>query len=78
MNILYAVGSRDSAVSIATGYGLNGWGIGVQIPVVSKIFSLHVVQTDPGANPVSYPMGVGGFFPAGKAAGAWSWPLISN
>jgi hypothetical protein len=26
----------------------------------------------------SYPMGTGGSFPGGKAAGAWSWPLTSK
>jgi hypothetical protein len=31
--------SRDSAVGIATGYGLDDGGIGVQVPVESKIFS---------------------------------------
>jgi hypothetical protein len=31
---------------------------------------LHVVQTDSGAHPTSYPMGPGGSFPGGKAAGA--------
>jgi hypothetical protein len=29
------------------------------------------------AHPASYPMGTGGYFPGGKAAGAWSWPLTS-
>jgi hypothetical protein len=28
-----------------------------------------------GANPASYPMGIRGSLPGGKAAGAWSWPL---
>jgi hypothetical protein len=30
---------RDSAVGIATGYGLDDWGIGVRVPVGSRIFS---------------------------------------
>jgi hypothetical protein len=30
--------SRDSAVGIATGYWLDDWGIGVQVPVGSRIF----------------------------------------
>jgi hypothetical protein len=37
--------------------------------------SLHVVQTISGA---SYPVDTGDSFPAVRAAGAWSWPLISN
>jgi hypothetical protein len=60
---------RDSVVGIATGYGLDGRGVGVRV---------HVVQTGSGVHPTSYPMDTGGSFPAGKAAGAWSWPLISN
>jgi hypothetical protein len=39
---------------------------------------LHLVQTGPGAHPASYPMGAGGSFPGGKAAGVWSWPLTYN
>jgi hypothetical protein len=29
------------------------------------------------AHPASYPMGTRGYFPGGKAAGAWSWGLTS-
>jgi hypothetical protein len=39
---------------------------------------LHVVQTGSGVYPTSYIMGTGDSFPGGKAAGALSWPLISN
>jgi hypothetical protein len=31
--------SRDSAVGTATGYGLNDRGVGVQVPLGSRIFS---------------------------------------
>jgi hypothetical protein len=31
-----------------------------------------------GAHPASYPMGIKGSFPGGKAAGAWSWPLTPS
>jgi hypothetical protein len=31
--------SRDSAVGIATGYGLDDRGVGVRVPVGSRIFS---------------------------------------
>jgi hypothetical protein len=31
--------SRDSVVDIATGYGLDDRGVGVLVPVVSRIFS---------------------------------------
>jgi hypothetical protein len=30
--------SRDSSVGIATGYGLDDRGVGVRVPVVSRIF----------------------------------------
>jgi hypothetical protein len=32
-------------------------------------FPLHVVQTDSGAHPASYPTDTGGSFPGGEAAG---------
>jgi hypothetical protein len=54
------VKSRDSAFGIATGYGLDGLGVGDRVPVESRIFSSHVVQTGSGAHPDSYPMGTGG------------------
>jgi hypothetical protein len=64
--------SRDNVVGIATGYGLDDRGVGVPVPVGSRILSslLHVVQTGSGAHVASYPMGIGGSFPGGKAAGA--------
>jgi hypothetical protein len=61
--------SRHSAVGIATGYGLDDRGVGVRV---------HVVQTGSGVHPTSYPMCTGGSFPGGKAAEAWSRPLISS
>jgi hypothetical protein len=33
------MGSRDSVVGTATGYGLDDLGVGVQVPVGSRIFS---------------------------------------
>jgi hypothetical protein len=60
--------SRDSAVGIATSYGLDGWGVGVRVPVGSRIFLLHVAQTGSGAHPAFYLKGTGGFFPGVK------WP----
>jgi hypothetical protein len=62
--------SRDSSVGIATGYGLDDRGVGVRVPVGSEYSLLHIVQTGSGAHPASYPMGTGGSFPDGKAAGA--------
>jgi hypothetical protein len=37
--------NKDSTVSIMTGYGLDGRGVGVQVPVGARFFSSHVVQT---------------------------------
>ena len=57
---------RDSSVSIATRYGMDGpaiesrWGTRLSAPV----------QTDPGAHPASCDNGYW-VFPGGKAAGAW-------
>jgi hypothetical protein len=31
--------SQNSTVGIATGYGLDGWGVGVQVPVGARFFS---------------------------------------
>jgi hypothetical protein len=50
--------SRDGAVGIASGYGLEDQGVGVRVPVGS------------GAHPASYLIGTGGSFPVGKAAEA--------
>jgi hypothetical protein len=36
---IWELGSRDSAVGIATGYGLDDRGIGIQVPAESRIFS---------------------------------------
>jgi hypothetical protein len=63
--------SRDSVVGIATGYWLDDRGVGVQVPMGSRIFTSpcrpdrlsEVHQT-------LYPMGSGGSFLGGKAAGA--------
>jgi hypothetical protein len=38
LNFLQSVRSRDSAVGIATGYGLDDLGVGVRVPVGSRIF----------------------------------------
>jgi hypothetical protein len=70
--------SRDNAVGIAIGYGLDDQGIGVRVPQGQEVSLLHVVQTGSGVQPTSYPMGTGGSSPGGKAAEAWSWPLTSS
>jgi hypothetical protein len=64
------VKSRDSSVGIALGYRLDDRGSRVRFPVGAGNFSLHHrVQTGSGAHPASYPMGTGGSFTRGKAAG---------
>jgi hypothetical protein len=74
---IHGIRSRDSSVGIATGYGVDGRGVGVLVPSRVKNF-LHVVQTVFGAHPASYAVGTGGSFPGGKAAGTWSWLLTFN
>jgi hypothetical protein len=70
--------SQHSAVGWATGYGLDDKGSEFESRWKQDLSFLHVVQTGSGAHPASYPMGTGGFFPGGKAAGTWSWPITSN
>jgi hypothetical protein len=60
----------DYAVGIATGYGLEDRGVGVRVPVGLIIFSASSKLAE--AYQTSYSMGIGGSFPRGKAAGAWS------
>jgi hypothetical protein len=70
LNNIYRLNS--SPVGVAT-----GWKARVRFPAVQDFSFLHSVQTGSGTQPASYPMGTGGSFPGGKAAGAWSWPLTS-
>jgi hypothetical protein len=62
--------SRDSVVGIATSYGLDDRGVGVRVPLCKEFSLLQIVQTDSEVHPTFYPIGTGGFFPGGKAAGA--------
>jgi hypothetical protein len=63
--------SRDNAVGIATGYGLDDRGVGIRVPVGSRIFSSpRRPDRSSVAHQASYPMGTGGSFPGGKVAGA--------
>jgi hypothetical protein len=62
--------SRDRSVGIATGYRLDGLGIGVQFPGERDFSPFHTVQTGSGANQATYTMATRGSFPGGKAAGA--------
>jgi hypothetical protein len=53
-------GSRDSALGIATGYGRDGRGVGVRVPLGASFSPLNVFQTGSGAHPASHPMVAGG------------------
>jgi hypothetical protein len=61
--------SWDSVVGIASGYGLDGRGVGVRVPVGHEFSLFHVVQTGSGIHPSYYPTDTGGSFPEGKAQG---------
>jgi hypothetical protein len=65
------------AYSIVTGYGVDDRGIGVRVPVGSRIFPMSS-RLGLGVHPASYLMGIRDSFPEGKATGPWSLPLISN
>jgi hypothetical protein len=62
-------GSRDSAVGIATGYGLGGQGLRLRVLLRERFPHLHVIRTSSGAHPALYPACTGSFFRRGKAAG---------
>jgi hypothetical protein len=65
---------RDSAVGVATSYLLDNRGVGVWVPVGSRIFSTSsrpaLGSTEPPIQWVPGAVSLGGI-----AAGAWSWPL---
>jgi hypothetical protein len=49
----------------------------VRCPSGAENSSLHHrVQNGSAAHPASYPVGTGGSFLGGKAAGAWNWPYL--
>jgi hypothetical protein len=63
--VLDKLRSRDSAVGIATSYGLDDRGSEFESPWGQEFSLLYVVQTGCGVHPTSYPMDTGG-----RAAGA--------
>jgi hypothetical protein len=65
-----------SVIGLATGHGLHDRGVGVQVPVGSRIF-FSPSCPDRLCGPYIL-LGNVGSFPGGKEAGAWSWPLTSN
>jgi hypothetical protein len=62
--------SLDSSVGIATGYGLDDRGVGVRVPVGSRIFSSSNRPERLWGPPNLLSNGYGGSFPGVKAAGA--------
>jgi hypothetical protein len=64
------VRSQDSVVGIATRKGLEDRGVGVQVPVVSRIFSSPHRPDRLWGPPNLLSNGYRGSFPGGKAAGA--------
>jgi hypothetical protein len=70
--------SQDSVVGIATGYGLDDWGIGVWEPVGSRIFS-SPRRPDRLWGPFNFLSNeYQEFLPTSNAAEAWSGPLTSS
>jgi hypothetical protein len=69
-SIRYGGRSQDSIVSIATGYRLNDRGVGVRVPVGSRIFTSPCRPDQLWGLPSLLYSGYGGLFPRGKAAGA--------
>jgi hypothetical protein len=59
----------DSVVGITTDYGMDGEGVGVRVPVWSKIFSTPRLPDRLWGPPNLLPNGYRGSFPGGKAAG---------
>jgi hypothetical protein len=71
VSILFYVSSRiNLGVGIATGYGLDDRGFGVESWYSQEYSILNIVQTGSVVHPTSYPMGTGASFPGGKVAGA--------
>jgi hypothetical protein len=66
-----------SAVDIETGYGLDGRGVGVRVPVRVRFFFSPRRPDRLWSQPSLLSNGYRGLTPGGKAARAWSWPLIS-
>jgi hypothetical protein len=61
---------RDSAVGIATGYGLDDRRVGVRVPVEARIFSSPCRPDRLWGPPILVSNGYQGSFPGGKAARA--------
>jgi hypothetical protein len=69
--------SRGSAVGIATGYGLDDKGVGIRVPVGSRIF-ISSCRPDRLWGPTNLSNEYGGSIPGVIADWAWIWPLTSK
>jgi hypothetical protein len=67
---MQSVRNRGSSVSVATGYGLDGWGFDSRQGIGISVF--HSVKNGSGTRPTSYPLGTGGSFPVVKESRARS------
>jgi hypothetical protein len=70
--------SHGSTVGIATGYGLDDQGVGVRVPVGSKIFTSPYHPDRLWGPPNLLTNGYQGPFPRGIAGGACNQPLTKN
>jgi hypothetical protein len=70
--------SRYSIVGIATGYGKDDGGVGVRVPVGSRIFSPPRCPDWLWGPPNLLLNGYWGLFPGSKLAGTCGWPLTSS
>jgi hypothetical protein len=68
---------KDSAVGVATGYGLKGQGLRVRVPTWLSIFTSPYRPRKLWGPPSLLYNGYR-VFPRRKAAGSWSWPLTTN
>jgi hypothetical protein len=66
---LLSTRSRDSTVGITTDYDLDSQGVGLRVPVGSRIFSPPRCSGRFWGHPASNAMGIGDYFLGGKAAG---------
>jgi hypothetical protein len=64
---LYATRNRNSVVSIATGYGLDDGGVGVRVPVGSRIFSSPSSRPALGSTQLPTELVPASYFPGNKA-----------
>jgi hypothetical protein len=73
LNIHFDTESRDNAVGIATGYGLDGRGVGVRDPEGVELFSSPRRPDRFWDYPASYPTGIRGSLPPSNAEAKNMW-----